>query len=204
MEGDAMGSERDEKRRRSSLHSVNWLDPELPGRGWGLDAIADLLEEGCLRFGRGRWRCTSELVDAVKLRVLARWMLPNERAMHWGNYALEILHNLVKKGPRKPGLDAKRTRYLADDEDLEAPPDGEAAADAPALPSPEELPPTLSPAELQVYTAFWNQRIIRPAAASLGMTPRDFRNRLQRAAAKIRRAREEETAERRPPPPLSE
>jgi DNA-directed RNA polymerase specialized sigma24 family protein len=149
-------------------------------------------------FGPGAWRVPADAVDKcydiLIDRLLARkpegdgWTLRDPRT-----FASAVLRNLIRSGPERAELDRHRVSALSDDAEVLEPRE---EGNPPSLPGTSgSLRAAIPAAALAALTENERRAVLSTpgvprmadAAAIAGMTGRDLRVRLRRAAVKIRK-----------------
>jgi DNA-directed RNA polymerase specialized sigma24 family protein len=166
-----------------------------------LTHVQHKLRQVLKHFGQGRWRLGEDVLDRAYALVIDRLVRgtsgdrssPRDLAA----YACEVLRNLVRSGPHRITCDRARTKPLPESVSARQP--------SPRGVSAEHLIPShalvaLTSAESAAVKAVRGAPSMASAAAQVGMSTRDYRNRLSRAAQKIRHV----LGQSRPPlPPLT-
>ena len=164
-------------------------DPlDILGDSRGLQAIYAAIEHAAARFGHGRWRLVSDLIDAT-IEIVVNVAMDRRRTPppNWPRYAIAVCRNLVKKGPPRGPLDLRRTLDWPEVEMVAPEPD-----DTPPPPELDlaKLPMhLLTEAEAKAFNAVLEFGNVARSAEEVAMTRRDLRVRWRRAMEKIRRAK---------------
>jgi len=149
-----------------------------------------ILRRGVARFGIGRWSMADDLIDTAFDTVVDSMLNRSADGVSAPRhaYALTILRNLIRSGPHRVGLDRRRVTSL----------DAPQAQDLVDETKPPQVSErrqleilvrnaALTPAERTAVLAVRCSTSTHECAARAGMTPRDLRVRLRRAAVKLRR-----------------
>ena len=186
--GEARQGDRDDQpdqpaRRSGEPSELGPLD--ILGDSRGLQAIYGAIERAAGRFGHGRWRVVSDALDeALKVVVDVAMKRGAASPRNWPAFAVEIYRNLVRKGPPRGPMDARRTINWPEVEMI--------APDPEDAPLPRELDLAslpmhlLTEAESRALRAYFELGSVARSAEHVAMTRRDLRVRLRRATKKIR------------------